>query len=70
MIKILLGTAKKPKTIKLNAADNTVPAELALIKLIKSVTLVYLHRPLYTLKTIFTEIFENKKTPSNGRKFW
>ena len=61
---MLLGTAKNPKTIRLKAADNTVPAELALIILIKSLTLVYLHSPLYTLKTMFTEIFEKSNTPS------
>ena len=33
---MLLGKAKKPKTIKLKAADSTVPAELALMILIKS----------------------------------
>ena len=65
MIKMLLGTAKNPKTIKLNAADKTVPAELALIMLIKSLTLVYLQRPLYALNTMFTEIFEKSNTPSS-----
>ena len=43
---MLLGIAKKPKTIKLKAAETIVPAELALKILIKSVTLVYLHSPL------------------------
>ncbi len=59
---MLLGIARKPKTIKLNAADSIVPAELAFIILIRSLKLVYLQSPLYALKTIFTEIFENSKT--------
>ena len=43
---MLLGIAKKPKTIKLKAAEKIIPAVLAFIILIKSLTLVYLQRPL------------------------